>query len=371
MEGSGPISRQTHDCRRHDCMLTPYIARQRCTSVPFSSASDETRQDETGGPLRDYLWRSSCGFPCQLRGGSRVSTVENSHFSFVVLTLLYTVVWQNNSWLDMARDVSSFVGALYSHTLSSLTPLGLTGLLVLADLDVIAQRTILNGTPAWSDALIICPGLHRQHKAGTLSDGEFPACAAMTTGYVFRVENPATVFYLQSVSETGKLTNVCVSKAHVGPAPYVNLGHLAVASSVLAIASLASVQDWWALAYLLVLVLVRLINTAILRSQATAVGWHGQEEPGQLGDLFILLSYDWWVRMRGEVDDLKAVTSGRWLQPPTTLQDTMSACATLLAYAAPTLTANATPQGQIVIGLLLLPTLWCSLSPTILQTSCT
>jgi hypothetical protein len=253
----------------------------------------------------------------------------------------------------MAREVSSFVGALYSHTLSSLTPLGLTGLLALADLDIVAQRTALSGTPTWSDALIICPGLHRQQKAGTLSNGEFPACAAMTTGYVFRVENPATVFYLQSVSETGKLTNIYVSKAHPGHASYVNIGHLAVASSVLAVALLASVQDWLAVSYLLVLALVLLVNTATIRSRA-AIGWHGQEEPDQLGDLFILLSYDRWVRMRGQVDDLKAVTSGRWLQRPTTLQDVMSACATLLAYAAPILAANATHHGQIVITLLLL-----------------
>lgn len=253
----------------------------------------------------------------------------------------------------MARDISSLVSALYSHPLSNLTPLSLIGLLALADLDIIARRTALSGSPAWSDALLICPGLHRQHKAGTLSNGEFPACAAMTTGYVFRVENPATVFYLQSVSETGSLTNVCVSKAPAGSLFDVDLGYLAVASSVVAIASLASLKDWWALSYLLVLALVRFINTAILRSQA-AVGWHGQGEPDQLGDLFILLSYDRWVRMRGEVDDLKAVTSGRWLQRPTMVQDTISACARLLAYATPTLTVNATHQGQIVIALLLL-----------------
>lgn len=247
----------------------------------------------------------------------------------------------------MASLVLPFVDALYSHTLS------LTGLLALADLDIIAQRTALSGTSAWSDALSVCPGLHRQRRAGLLSNGEFPACAAMNTGHVFRVENPATVFYLQSISETGKLTNVLVSKVHAKSLPDANLGHLAVSSLFVGAALLASLEDWWALSYLLVLALVRCINTAIMRSQAVN-GWHGQEEPDQQGDLFILLSYDRWVRMRGEVDDLKAVTSGSWLQRPTMLQDTISACASLLAYVAPTLMVNATHQGQIVIALLLI-----------------
>lgn len=246
-----------------------------------------------------------------------------------------------------------------AHTLSPTgdqsyhTPLSLVGLLALADLDIVARRTALTGTTSWSDAVTICPGLHRQHKAEDLSNGEFPACAAMTTGYVFRIENPATVFYLQSVSETSKLTNISVSKAEIKFSPGVDCGHLASASTIVAFGLLASLQDWWAVAYLLVLIHVRCINTSIIQSRAR-VDWHGQSEPGQLGDLFVLLSYDRWVRIRGEVDDLKAVTSGRWLQQPTTLQSAMSGSATLLAYGAAGLAASATLEGQIIIAITLL-----------------
>ena len=231
-------------------------------------------------------------------------------------------------------------------------PLRLVGLLALADLNTFAERTALNGTSQWLDVLILCPGLHRQKKATQLSDGEFPACAAMTTGYVFRVENPATVFYLQSVGETGKLTNISVSKADVRFPEGACLVHAAAGSSVAAFALLVSLSDWWALSYLLVLVVVRLINTALIRAQS-CVDWQGQSEPGQLGDLFVLLSYDRWVRIQGEVDDLKAVTSGRWLRRPTTFEEVMSGCATLLAYAAPALAANATLSGHIIIAILL------------------
>ena len=64
-----------------------------------------------------------------------------------------------------------------------------------------------------------------------------------------------------------------------------------------------------------------------------------------------------WAKMRGitvEVDDLKAVTSGRWLRRPTAFEETISGCAVLLSYAAPSLAANATLTGQIIIALLLL-----------------
>lgn len=248
------------------------------------------------------------------------------------------------------------------------TPLSLVGLLALADLDIIAQRTALNGHSSWLDTLMICPGLHREHRAATLHSGEFPACAAMTTGYVFRVENPATVFYLQFISETGKLTNLSVSKADTQSSNGAHFERLAAGSSVAAFAIMVSLGDWWALSYLLTLVLVRSINTTTVRSQAR-VDWHGQREPGQLGDLFILLSYDRWVRIRGEVDDLKAVASGRWLRRPTKFDDAMSGCATLLAYAAPALSANATLKGQLVVAILLLANAAALASANYLTTS--
>jgi hypothetical protein len=235
----------------------------------------------------------------------------------------------------------------------NLTPLSLVGLLALANLDIVAQHTAWNGTSKWSDTLVLCPGLHRQYRAADLSNGEFPACAAMTTGYVFRIENPATVFYLQSIGETGRLTNISISRPDSKLLADVSPVHLASVASIVALAILSSFGDWWAVSYLLALALVRCINAAIIRSQVHTC-WHGQSEPGQWGDLFILLSYDRWMRIRGEVDDLKAVTSGRWLHRPTILQSTMSGFATLLAYTAPTLVAHATSKGQIIVAVMLI-----------------
>lgn len=85
------------------------------------------------------------------------------------------------------------------------------GLIALADLDTIARRTALLGTAPLVDAFLLCPGIHRQQKALDLNQAELPPTAAMTTGYVFRVENQATVAYLQRVGVTGQLTTLTVS----------------------------------------------------------------------------------------------------------------------------------------------------------------
>ena len=233
------------------------------------------------------------------------------------------------------------------------SPLGLIGLLGLADFDIVPQCTALRGTSEWTDIILLCPGLHRQQEAVQLNNGEFPACAAMTTGNVFRIENPATVFFLQSVGETGKLTNISVSKEGDASSIKTRLQHLATASSVVVFAYLASIGDLWAMLYLLALVLIRFINMIVIHSRAR-VGWHGQSERGQRGDIFVLLSYDRWVRIQGEVDDLKAVTSGRWLRHPTLFEDTISGCAKLLAYTAPTIVFNATHRAQLAVAVMFL-----------------
>ena len=109
---------------------------------------------------------------------------------------------------------------------------------------------------------------------------------------------------------------------------------------------------------MLLLSLVRCANAIIIRSQAQ-VDWHGASEKGEQGDLFILLSYDRWIRLRGDVDDLKAVTSGRWLRQATILEDAIFAIGTILAYASVVLIANATPTGQLSVLLALLVNAAC------------
>ncbi|KAG5642595.1 hypothetical protein DXG03_002519 [Asterophora parasitica] len=243
------------------------------------------------------------------------------------------------------------------------------GLLALADLTVIPRRTALTGSASLFDIFFLAPGIHLQASASSLNGGEFPATGAMTTGYIFRVENPATVSFLQSVGRTGHLVTT-----HVTQHPYHNTTNYSVsrflkgffvagvlpslvyltgpALTIIAIVILVNKRDWWSSAMIGVLVLARLINAAVIRRRS-GKGWKGAKEEGVEGDLLILLSQDRWLRMRGLVDDLKTVTAGQWLRDETPTESFVVGFATLLVYVAPALGFNASNYGNVIVAALL------------------
>lgn len=233
----------------------------------------------------------------------------------------------------------------------------LLSLITIADFATIEERTLLRGTASWFDALVICPGLHKQQRAPDLSKGEYPACAAMTTGYVFRVENEATVFQLQRLGKPGYLTTLkvssCAEERRDGWTTASVCYTLTVLLCITTWLLIANLRDWWGLMFLNMLMLARLTNTTVIWNRA-ALGWKGAAEPGVQGDLFILLSQDRWIRMQGLVDDLKEVTSGQWLREPTFTENSFLTLATLLVYAAPTTWQGAQPESRFMLFVLLI-----------------
>lgn len=245
----------------------------------------------------------------------------------------------------------------------------------------------LTGRPHYEHSLLLCLGMQAPLSPTTLNEGEYPAVAAMTTGYVFRVENQATVMYLQRMGKTGHLVTLDVSPTTnqsttawilpvflllvpvligllVGPVGFFLLiigfvlfpAH--VLSSVnfciplflLAYGLIAVPADRFLIITVLLLVLSRLLSIISLRAKCTP-SWHGAAEPGVKGDLLILLSQDRWMRIKGLVDDLKAVTSGSWLQAPryAMLTQVVESVARLLVYLAVATLANAADRGKIVL----------------------
>lgn len=240
-----------------------------------------------------------------------------------------------------------------------------TGLIALADLTTIAKHTALNGTSSFLDLLVLCPGIHRQQYATDLNGGELPPTAALTSGYVFRVENQATVFYLQKMGVPGHLVTLNVEERKPGGGrpdfkdmrKAFTLALLLYTTPILltltALVSVIPMEDWWALAALLILILARTVNAIVIKRRSVP-GWKGVKEPGVKGDLLILLSQDRWVRLQGPVDALKAVTAGQWLRDTTFWESSLTALATLLIYINAVVTANASQAGQIAILALLL-----------------
>ncbi|KAK8217151.1 hypothetical protein M8818_001403 [Zalaria obscura] len=244
------------------------------------------------------------------------------------------------------------------------------GLVALADFTTIARRTALTGTSTFLDAFVLCPGLHRQQNAPELNGGEYPTCAAMTTGYVFRVENPATVLYLQKVGRTGQLTTLSVRDirqtetfwsrtlsllhtthraALLTTVPYFG----AICLTLWTLVLLVLTADWWGLTVIVILIFSRFCNIIVIRRRSIT-GWKGASEPGVQGDLLILLSQDRWIRLRGTVDDLKAVTSGQWLREPTFFEGSVAALATVLVYLDAALASNTYQLGKILLLVLLI-----------------
>ncbi|KAL9111415.1 MAG: hypothetical protein Q9227_004092 [Pyrenula ochraceoflavens] len=234
------------------------------------------------------------------------------------------------------------------------------GSLALADVNMIAERTALKGTSGLQDTLILCPGMHREQAALDLNNAEYPAVAAMTTGYVFRVENQATVFYLQRIGRPGCLTTVKVSRegsrgiedsveSLVCRLLYDAIPHL----TIFTISWMAMCQDWWGVGVMLLYISCRLFNMIAIHRRSQAE-WKGALEEEVHGDLLILLSQDKWVRMRGLVDDLKMVTSGSWLRDSTLVEKSLVNIGTILPYFALIAAANSTQESKVIIILLLL-----------------
>ena len=230
--------------------------------------------------------------------------------------------------------------------------------MALADLTTIAERTALMGTASWFDVLIVAPGIHLHQKSAELANGgELPPTAAIRKGYIFRVENQAMVGWLQSVGKPGHLVQVFVEPAG-GVNPIFASGTLATIAyflaptiTIIAVILMGIWREWWSLAIIFVLMFARLVNVAIMKRRSKP-GWKGAKSEGP-GDLLILLSQDRWIRMGGMNDDIKAITSGQWIDDMTALESFASAGATLLVYLTAALSANATTLGNIMLMVVL------------------
>ena len=240
------------------------------------------------------------------------------------------------------------------------------GLVALADLRTIQNRTALTGTSSYSDLLFLAPGIHCQQSSEEVNGGEYPLTGQLTEGhYVFRVENQATVFWLQRVGETGRLVEVHVSGAtshspglrhsfHRADIVPTILYLLGVSGTITIITLLGVIHDYWGVGVLLMLIVARVINVFVIR-QRSQQGWKGgMEEGGVESDLLIILSQDRWVRMKGLENDVKAVTAGCWLRDMTALEGYATSFATVLVYASAALAGNASTVGSLMIACLLL-----------------
>ncbi|KLO14780.1 hypothetical protein SCHPADRAFT_292005 [Schizopora paradoxa] len=266
-------------------------------------------------------------------------------------------------WLFISNISSNFLYALDEVSMRG-NLLAAAGLILFVDLSTIPHRTALTGSASVFDIFLLMPGIHRQHTAPELNGGELPITGAMTTGYIFRIENEATVRFLQSIGKPGHLANIGVARRDkkrgllstslfeggIAPGFLCLIGVLLTPATLIL---LILIRDFWAVGALSILMLARLLNVVVIKRR-TVKGWKGISEPGVDGDLLTLMSQDRWVRMQGLVDDLKDVTAGQWLRNETTIEGFTTSFSAILVYMSAILAFNATPVGSLAILSLLL-----------------
>ncbi|KAI8966061.1 hypothetical protein F5Y11DRAFT_310137 [Daldinia sp. FL1419] len=93
-------------------------------------------------------------------------------------------------------------------------------------------------------------------------------------------------------------------------------------------------RDWWGLGIVLVLAASRLCDIIVIRRRAKTEWFGKREPPCSTEDLFVLLSQDRWIRIKGKLNHVKAVTSGQWLRDEDRAESWFTATATLAVYLA-------------------------------------
>ncbi|KJZ75848.1 hypothetical protein HIM_04672 [Hirsutella minnesotensis 3608] len=291
------------------------------------------------------------------------------------------------------------------------------GLLALADLNTIAQRTVIAGGSSWLDALVLAPGLHYQQAADALDrkvDNDVTAAIEARDGGVqvrYVISNTAFVNFLRrlwrEVNQTDTMTlDVAMprdggkkrdmevlgrrlSKLVRGRPPSPNsslppppvemdwLSHVLYLLSPLltsaAILFMVLLGDWWGLSFIISLMLSRILNIWSIKQRSrpepehrgrahTPCREHDDDDDNQadgdcddrLTEYAIDLGDGRRAVLRGLSSDLQAVTTKTWLRAKTNLDDFLEAAAKLLVYLVAAFSGNLSQAGAIVLMALLL-----------------
>ncbi|RWA12867.1 hypothetical protein EKO27_g2230 [Xylaria grammica] len=291
------------------------------------------------------------------------------------------------------------------------------GLLALADLSTIAQRTRISGA-SWLDALLLAPGLHYQQAAdAVLSELPSPFNAVESVDgktSTYNIANTATLQYLERVGRAGQ--RIVVDVGRVRQRSYLPYGEerrkrrsvgqrgviwrdqeagigwisqvLYLASPVLTITAfvfmvllrecvfpvfsfpilnflfLFQFEQGWGVAALLGLMLSRILNIWIIKQR---INWPGKpipvpstpapdpDNPDAPTEYVVDLGRGRVVLLRGLASDLQAITTTTWLRDQTHVEGYLEAAAKLTVYLVAAFSGNLSQIGSIIfLGLLLI-----------------
>ncbi|KXJ93831.1 hypothetical protein Micbo1qcDRAFT_193179 [Microdochium bolleyi] len=291
------------------------------------------------------------------------------------------------------------------------------GLIALADLSTVSQRTAIAGGSSWLDALLLAPGLHYQQAADSLSDGSpsfFSAAEFLPSKTtLYSITNTATIRYLQRVALTGQDVVINVGpelpkrlghglgrrrRQHLGPGSHAShdlhsqvgwFSHvLYLLSPVLTAVSfilMALLADWWGVGLLSALMFARILNIWVIKQRSqpqpppstptssspsisssistTYPSTHKPHAPDDINNDDFLTEYivdigpsGRTVHLRGLSSDLQALTTSSWLATKTHAQGYLEAAAKLTVYLVAALSGQLSQLGALIFMTLLLIT---------------
>ncbi|KAK4229583.1 hypothetical protein QBC38DRAFT_412273 [Podospora fimiseda] len=187
------------------------------------------------------------------------------------------------------------------------------GLLALAHLQTVEERTAITGGASWLDILMLAPGLHYQQAADELFRKGGEAIVGLVDEGHGSAERPvelslgnaATIQYIQSVAKPGQVVTLEVGRLVASKGRYrlkrSDSGHHASAwlesnsaglgwvshllyllGPLLTIATMALAvlfKDWWCLIFILSLMLARLLNVWIIKQRTSQLAASDDKPP--------------------------------------------------------------------------------------------
>ncbi|PHH71731.1 hypothetical protein CDD80_5041 [Ophiocordyceps camponoti-rufipedis] len=284
------------------------------------------------------------------------------------------------------------------------------GLLALADLNTVANRTVVAGGSSWLDALVLAPGLHYQQAADALDEQGAEAVAVEVDDGVERrhvVSNAALVAFLRRLwlDATERPLMLDVSRAGAGekrlgrrlsrlvcrrprltsptrsssssasssglPLQVDRLSHILYLLSPLLTSTASTFMillgDWWGLTFIIALMISRSLNIWTIKQRTLPITTKFLstlpiKPPSPLDDpdddrpteYAIDLGDNRTALLVGLSSDLRALTTRTRLRPQTVLGGYLEAGSKLLVYMVAALSGNLSQAGAMVLMVLLL-----------------
>ncbi|KAK4155347.1 hypothetical protein C8A00DRAFT_42065 [Chaetomidium leptoderma] len=175
------------------------------------------------------------------------------------------------------------------------------GVLALADLHTIAQRTAITGGASWMDSLLLAPGIHYQQAADVLfrKDGASAIVDVVDemggSAVALKINNAATASYIQKVAKPGETVTLDVGRVVAARGRYKlhrsdsgnhatawresggsSLGWVShvlyLSGPVLTLTAIVFVvlfKDWWTLMSIMALMTSRILNIWVIKQRAS------------------------------------------------------------------------------------------------------